>query len=112
MDDNLTSDLAEHAVNCLAVAELERKKAAETRSDAPGWPESDRIFASKKASYEETAKRYEAYAKYATAKPVSRFAYHGDNEGMSYVAKHQKLMARAVKAERAQLLDDDNNPVE
>ena len=108
----MTADLAEHAVNCLAVAELERKKAVETRSEAPGWPDSDRIFGSKKASYEKTAKRYEAYAKFATAKPVSRFAYHGDNEGMGYVAKYQHLMARAVTAKRAQLLDDDNNPVE
>jgi hypothetical protein len=111
MKDDLTADLAEHAVNCLAVAEAERKRAAETKPDAPNWPESVQILANKKANYEKTAKRYEAYAKFATTKPVSKFAYHGDNLGMAYVAKHQHLMARAVKAERAQVLDDDNEPV-
>ena len=44
-------------------------------------------------------------AKFATAKPVCRFAYHGGKLGAGYVAKHQHLMARAERAERIQLLD-------
>src|SRR5262249_6768845 len=45
-------------------------------------------------------------AKFATAKPVCRFAYHGGKLDAGYVAKHQHLMARAERAERVQLLPE------